>query len=575
MPFTHVEIEERKSRAIARLFIFLVLLYAVSLVTLVWFVKWLGLWPFPLAPFTMHVDISWREVIVAFAVSLGFGLLHWVVSTHRILERTLEAIGARPLDVGDSYHTRFSDIVAEVIVATGGRSITPYVIPTPAVNACAVSDFDGRAAIAVTEGALATLNRAQLESVIGHEAAHVVSGDNLTTSVFCALFALHEEAMRQAFGLFEGDGGGDRPGVVVRVSALLPAVYIVLAVTYGVKTLCSMLISREKEYRADAIAVRLTRNPLSLAEALHMISERWRGVSTRGESLSSIFIVDTGIEHLSEEEGLLAELFSTHPPTGNRIALLLGMAHLDPAKFNEEMTADRSRQHVRPLPQPTPIESSSPARWMLWNDEGWTGPFGLEAMTGRRDLLPDSWVRREDESAAQPASRDPELLRILRQRYAGSGSDGSGFECPRCHVGLAPTQYEGARIDECPACHGCYVDASNMVKIFSREEYDMSESVKRRGDFLLTFRGRALAKQQLQANRNRLVREWGCPRCGAAVIRKFFTETYPVEVDQCWGCGFAWLDSEELELLQYLYEKQFAGGNVGDGPRPADCPPAV
>jgi Zn-finger nucleic acid-binding protein len=45
------------------------------------------------------------------------------------------------------------------------------------------------------------------------------------------------------------------------------------------------------------------------------------------------------------------------------------------------------------------------------------------------------------------------------------------------------------------------------------------------------------------------------------VVRKFFTNAYLVEVDQCWTCGLAWFDKDELELLQYLYEQsKITGG---------------
>ncbi len=129
-------------------------------------------------------------------------------STDQLVERVLTAVLARPIDPEDVYHMRLKNIIEEVSVATGGsHQIEAYVMPTPAMNACAIADFSGRAAIAVTEGLLARLTRAQLEAVIGHEAAHVASGDSLTKSVFCGLFGLHEEALKRLSGLFSGRAG--------------------------------------------------------------------------------------------------------------------------------------------------------------------------------------------------------------------------------------------------------------------------------------------------------------------------------------------------------------------------------
>jgi len=502
-------------------------------------------------------------------VSLGFSAIHWSFATFRLFERVLHAVGAQPLDPRDTYHAKLANIIEEVSVATGGRRIEPYVIATPALNACAFADFDGRSAIAVTEGALAVLNRAQLESVVGHEAAHLVSGDSLTTSTFCGLFALHEEALKRLSGLF---GGESRIRIRGRAGALVLFIYLVLAITAWLKTFCSMLISREKEYRADAVAVRLTRNPLSLAEALSIISQRWRGVAMRGESLSSLFILDPGVEYLSEREGFFADLFSTHPPTQRRIELLLGMAHLDPARFDRELSAAVERRRTsRPLPAPTSLTVEPSAQWMVWGDGAWRGPMGLQDLLGAGSLTPESWVRRVEEEGARPAHQDPQLLEALRQRYAATVEAPSKMSCPNCRVGLSSVRYEGAAIERCPACQGCYVDPNIMTRLFAREEYDVPESVKRLGDQLLAVGGFASARRKVRAVQRTPLRRL-CPQCGAAVVRQFYTAAYPVEVEKCFQCGLTWLDHQELELLQYLYEKRETHVLEANGPE--ELPPS-
>ncbi len=128
--------------------------------------------------------------------------------------------------------------------------------------------------------------------------------------------------------------------------SLIPLVLPILWLIHVAKRLCELAISRTQEYRADAVAVRLTRNPLALAEALCLIAKRWRGIGAPGESLSTIFIVDVGLEALSEQEGLLAILFSTHPPTRHRIELLLGMAHQPPEAIEHLAIERRRAKHV-------------------------------------------------------------------------------------------------------------------------------------------------------------------------------------------------------------------------------------
>lgn len=572
MSFTHVEIEERKSRNLAFLFAAVVFLYAFSMAAcvLAWHV-FVGSEIKEAASASPALFSLGRHTLVILVLSLTVGLIHWLWSIDRMFDRTLEALGVRALDEQDPYHQRLANIVSEVSVATGGRSIQVYAIPTPAVNACSVSDFGGRAAIAVTEGALALFSRQQLESVIGHEAAHIVSGDSLTSSVFCALFALHEEALKRLGGVFDGHNIRIRG----RAGAFLLVIYVILAIAKGGKTLCAMLISHEKEYRADAVAVRLTRNPLSLAEALRVIVRRWHGVGMRGESLSTLFIVDPGTEHFSEQEGLLADLFTTHPPTERRIGLLLSMAGVDPAAF--EAAAAAARPPARqPAPSGAPAALKAPSdTWLVYDGTEWQGPWTLSEVEGSGQLKPDTWVRHPDDSQVKPAYLDAQLLQAIRARFGAASGAPAGRECPKCRVGLSPALYEGTAIERCPSCEGCYVKADDMVKILTREEYEIPEPVKRFGDALLTERGYREARNQLKARLPRQAKHWACPACKAAFVRKFYTEAYPVEVEQCWECGLAWLDKMELELLQYIYEKRKALGAFDEPPGSDEIPPAT
>ena len=188
MPFTQLDVARSTTRTIWVVFAALVLLYALSLLVVfalvkIYVVKQILRSAIPPLPTPTEAGI----VLTAAAVA---GLVHWVASTRNMFNRLLGAVGARPLDPNDTYHVRYANVVTEVSIALGGRTITPYVISTPAVNACAIADFQGHAAIAATEGALSTLSRAQLEGVVGHEAAHVASGDSVVASALCGRFAL-------------------------------------------------------------------------------------------------------------------------------------------------------------------------------------------------------------------------------------------------------------------------------------------------------------------------------------------------------------------------------------------------
>jgi len=552
MPFTFVEIEEHRTRTVAFLFVVLSLLYTISIIALVWGARlFLGIESPPSA----------AALAVMMVIALAGAAIHWIGSTYQLVDRVLTAILAKPIDPDDTYHQRFKHVIEEVSVATGGRyQIEPCVIPTPAMNACAVADFNGRTAIAVTEGLLARLSRAQLEAVIGHEAAHVASGDSLSKSVFIGLFGLHEEALKRLSGLFSVRSG--RNLLRGRGGALVLFIMAVLWVTNKAKRFCELCLSREQEYRADAVAVRLTRDPLSLAEALHLISTHWRGVGAQGESLSSIFILDPGTEYLSEQEGLFPDLFSTHPPTARRIGALLGMTHLSMDAF-EHVMARRSPSRPREFAPDKPPEAE-PARWFAWLDGVWQGPLTLESLEGLNALTPNTWLRREGEHIAKPAAQEPPVLQILQRRYGHDGpmEKGRVMECPNCHIQLVRVLYEGAPIDECPACRGCYVLPDQVSRILSRKEYAFPERIKRLAEALPKLSCPIRVSQEFGSLPYNRMRDRQCPTCGSAVVRKFYTSAYLVEVEQCWICGLAWFDKDELELLQYLYEQPQTKGRV-------------
>jgi len=552
MPFTFVEIKEHKTRKLVFLFAILVLLYIVSIIALVWGSRLiLGIERQP----------SLGEAFSLLCIAVIVAALHWAVSTQRLVDRVLTAILAKPLDPNDTYHQRLKNIIEEVSVAAGGRyQIEPYVMPTVAMNACAVVDFNRRAAIAVTEGCLARLNRAQLEGVIGHEAAHIASGDSLSRSVFCGLFGLHEEVLKRLSGVTSARVGRITLVKVEFRGALFTFIMVVLWMIRLAKRLCEFAMSREMEYRADAVAVRLTRNPLGLAEALRLIETHWRGIGTEGDSLSTIFILDPGAQYLSEQEGLFADWFSTHPPTHRRIDALLGMTHMSMDHFREMMALHR-RPRARTMPPDKPREAPS-SRWFVWLDGSWQGPFTLEALTGLESLTPESWLRGDGDDAVKPACHEPRVLDVLQRRFGhvGAGEQPSKTECPNCRLQLTRALYEGVPLDECPACRGCYVMPDQVSRILAREEYAFPDRVKRLAAAMPTHEAVGRITKTFGSWPGNRIKYRQCPKCGSGVLRKFFTNQYLIEVEQCWICGLAWFDKDELELLQYLYEEAKAKG---------------
>jgi heat shock protein HtpX len=530
MPETFLDIERSKNRVIRGLLAFLVCFYFSS-VYILWLIvinshnynhPGVFLWP----------DIP--ALLVLLCVSAGIALVHWQFSTTDLLARMTRSLGAREIDAQDEYHHMLSNIVAEVSAAMGNtRPLGVRVIPEASLNAFALDDLQGNAVVGVTEGLLARLNRSQITAVVGHEVAHVISGDCFTTTVVSSLAELYRETLEK-IGEALRRGRSRSPALVL--------VFLVLQLDNLLCHLLAMFISRQKEYRADAVAVRLTRDPLSLAQALSLVSGSWSGRGADGSRLESVFIVSPQASALDEAEGFFADLFSTHPPIRKRIGVLLDMAHMGEAELEKSLEAA-----VRSAPFSMPVNRavSAASSWQLFSNGSWRGPFTLEQLRGAPDLHMDSWIR--PEGGEVMLAHEQPLLRPNAGKDKGSGAN----SCPACAKSLQGISYEGARIWECAQCTGVFVPEGAVGKIMIRRDAPLDEGVKRFAKQLCkgynkydVFKSRMLHPQ------------WkvSCPQCGEKMRREFFVQSYPVEVDRCYSCNGVWFDKMELEALQYIYE---------------------
>jgi heat shock protein HtpX len=192
-----------------------------------------------------------------------------------------------------------------------------YVIPDPSPNAFATGRSPSHAAVAATEGILQILSDSELEGVIAHELTHVKNRDILTSSIAATLAAAIMMIARwlqyaAIFGGFGGDRDRDRGGNPIALLAT-----IILAPVAAM--LIQMAISRSREYAADAGGAQIAGNPYGLADALRKIDAVAKRVPLDANPATAhMFIIKpfTG--------QFLMSLFSSHPPTEDRIRALLG-----------------------------------------------------------------------------------------------------------------------------------------------------------------------------------------------------------------------------------------------------------
>lgn len=547
MPYSFTQIEEDKTRTIGFVFFFLILFYFTSFWLIALVAKNLFLYEYAAPEAGGSFSLNFRDSFIVLAAALCAGYAHWTYTTSNLVAKVSGALKAQPLDKTDIYHQKFQNIIDEVCVATGGQKIEGIVIPTSAMNAFALTDFEGRSVIGVTEGLLARLNRAQLEAVVGHEAAHIVAGDCLATTVTTSLFALYSGLLKGLEGVFRATRSSSRRGG--GIIGLLAAVYVLLWITRGMSHLGRMFISRQREYRADAIAVRLTRDPLSLAEALYAIGYRWRGAGLTAEELESIFIVNPAYSAVDERTGLFADMFSTHPPLQKRLAILLDMAHTDLGAVIESMERSGKRPRIAVAPVGAP---SSGTQWMVHHNGLWEGPLGAAQLSTLQGLRPETWIQRVGTAhQIKMAREDQELMNAFSQNKEGTGH----YLCPKCSIPLSTDNYEGVEIDQCHFCHGILAAPDDVTRIIIREEAGFPEHITRIAA-KITDETKLWRDAVIKRDPHTMLT---CPKCEpqmGKMMRMFYTAAYHVEIDKCLYCGLIWFDKDELELLQCLIEQQ-------------------
>jgi Zn-finger nucleic acid-binding protein len=332
---------------------------------------------------------------------------------------------------------------------------------------------------------------------------------------------------------------------------------VILSVMNFLSKILRYFISRQREYRADAISVRLTRNPLSLAEALKLISRNWHGAGASGERLESIFIVNPRFDHLDDEEGIIADLFSTHPPLCKRVEVLLGMAHLDEKTLDESL---KNFQRVSPVAKAefkTEDGAAEEKKWSVFKEGNWLGPFLLEDLKKIEGIRPDQWIKLEGQDKVIPAYEDSQLKAGLFGQSAETEDD---VRCPHCKVTLTEINYEGVPVYKCSYCAGVFVEEHKVSRIFTREDLQFSSETTRLAQQIIDSKDKHRFKEN-DANPAWVI---SCPKCKKLMRRQFFVYSYPVEIDRCFFCSGIWFDKEELEILQYLYqhkEEFFDGKN--------------
>ena len=188
-------------------------------------------------------------------------------------------------------------------------AIAPHAQP----NAFATGRNPENAVVAVTEGILRLVSRDELEGVLAHELAHIKNRDMLLQTFTATLAGAISNLAH--FGLFFGGRDDEDASPVGGLAMAILAPIAAMMIQFA--------ISRQREFKADAVGAQISGRPRSLASALRKLDSAAHQIPM---NVAPAVAPLAQVNPLSAYRGGIATLFSTHPSTSERVARLEALA---------------------------------------------------------------------------------------------------------------------------------------------------------------------------------------------------------------------------------------------------------
>ena len=193
-----------------------------------------------------------------------------------------------------------------------------YLIESPQPNAFATGRNPKHAAVAVTSGIMTMLTEQELEGVLAHELAHVANRDILISSI-AAMLAAALTILSRMFMFGGGRRDNNPAGAIGGLIAIFVAPLAAMLIRFA--------ISRTREFQADRSGAQLTGQPLHLASALQKISAGAARAPMNVNSAIAPLYIENPLKAFGGARGAMSKLFSTHPPTEDRVRELEALAY--------------------------------------------------------------------------------------------------------------------------------------------------------------------------------------------------------------------------------------------------------
>ena len=192
---------------------------------------------------------------------------------------------------------------------------TVAIAPHQQPNAFATGRNPENAVVCVTAGLMELVDRDELEGVIAHELAHIKNRDMLLQTVTATMAGAVSNLAN--FGIFfaasDDEEGGLSPVAAIAMAILAPIAAMII----------QFAISRQREFKADAVGAEICGRPLALAGALEKLQAYAARIPMQVAPAAAPL---AQVNPLAAHGGGMMKLFSTHPATQERVARLRAMA---------------------------------------------------------------------------------------------------------------------------------------------------------------------------------------------------------------------------------------------------------
>lgn len=241
-------------------------------------------------------------------IAIIFSLSYLLIMFYNSDKIAISSVRAKPAD--PIKHRQFFSLVEGLTIASGLPMPRLYVMPSKQINAFASGRNPAKAVICMTEGALEKLDKSELEGVLAHELGHIANYDiryMTLVAVMVGIIAIVSQIFLRSLWFGAGGRGNDKGQAIFMIIGIVLAILAPIVVYF-----VQMSISRKREFSADATAVKFTRYPRGLINALKKIKED----PTNSEKKVSKAVAPLFISSPFKNAG------RTHPPLEKRIEVL-------------------------------------------------------------------------------------------------------------------------------------------------------------------------------------------------------------------------------------------------------------